>query len=55
MIGMVAGMLAADQVQHSVASKDLGAVLDPQGCGFGCSEGVDSEQVGQGPVVNGEV
>jgi hypothetical protein len=37
-----------------VASKDLGVVLDPHGCGFGCSEGVDAEQVGQGPVVNGE-
>jgi hypothetical protein len=37
-----------------MASEGLGVVLDPHGCGFGGSEGVDGEQVGQGPVVNGE-
>lgn len=41
-------------MQHSVASEGFCVVLDPHGCGFGCSEGLDAEQVGQGPVVNGE-
>jgi hypothetical protein len=37
-----------------VAPEGFGVVLDPHGGGFGCSEGVDAEQVSQGSVVNGE-
>ena len=44
----------ADQVQHAVAAQGLGVVLDPYRSGFGCAQGVDAEQVGQGAVVDGD-
>ena len=37
-----------------MAAQGLGVVLDPDRCGFGGSEGVDAEQVGQGAVVDGD-
>lgn len=37
-----------------MAAQSLGVVLDPRRSGFGRSEGVDAEKVGQGAVVNGE-
>jgi len=44
----------ADQVQHPVASKGVGIVLDPDRGGLGRAQCVDPQQVGQGAMVHGE-
>ena len=37
-----------------MAAQGLVIVLDPDGCGFGGSQGVDAQKVGQGAVVDGD-
>ena len=49
------GLVAhADQVQHPVAAKRLGVVLDPDGGRLGGAQRVDAEQVRQGAMVNAD-
>jgi len=49
------GLVAlVDEVQDAVSAQGVGGVLDPGRRGFGDTQGVDAEQVGQGAVVDGE-
>jgi hypothetical protein len=51
--GHCRGLVAfADQVEHAVPAECLGVVLDLNCCGFGCSKGIDAEEVGQRSMVH---
>ena len=55
MSGMVAALPPLQtRVQHPMASKGLGVVLDPHRGGFGGAQGVDAAQVRERAVVHGQ-
>ncbi|RYU14343.1 hypothetical protein [Nocardioides iriomotensis] len=44
----------ADEVQDAMSAQGLGVVLDADRGRFGGTQRVDAEQIGQGPVVDGD-